>query len=489
MNKRYKRFVSILLLAALLLAGCGSEASDTKANDTNATDVTDTTAETMQQDNLPSGLDFGGETVSVYVRGDNVNTEFDAEESGDIVDDAIYKRNRAVEERLNVKLSYFANTTEDAWGERDKYMNTIRGSVMSDDGSIDLVGSSSVYNPIMAREGLFFNLLVDDMPYLDFMQPWWSESLINEMAVDGRLYTASGDASLGLIKGMMCFYFNKELTEAFQIPDLYETVQSGQWTLGKMHEYVTLAYHDLNGNTKADEEDRLGLIIDNQNYGTNFYTSCGLKMIDKNEEGIPFIAVGSERVVEVLDRLAGMFVQPGYSVGMDETELTQTFLEGRALFYAGEFASTEKFREVEFDFGVIPFPKYDEEQEEYLTAARNTYTGFSIPVTADKEMVAAVLEAMGSESWRTVSPAYYEQALKVKYSRDDVSSQMYDLIRSGIVFDYGLAHNLVLDNLSVNLRVQIVGALGTWTSVYASKKTQWETLLEEYLADIAELEE
>lgn len=48
-----------------------------------------------------------------------------------------------------------------------------------------------------------------------------------------------------------------------------------------------------------------------------------------------------------------------------------------------------------------------------------------------------MLEILNYESYKTVIPAYYETALKTKYSRDAESSEMIDLIFASRKIDIG----------------------------------------------------
>lgn len=474
-----KRILALLCLVSLLLTACGE--SDEPVND-NTEVTTETTADT-QRDNIPEGTDLGGVTIRVYTRGDTNDTEFDAEATGDIVDDAIYNRNRTIEERLNVTLEYFSNTTEDFWGDRNIYMDTVRSSVMANDGSIDIAAGLSLMMPFLAEEGLFYNLLAEDVPYLDLTYPWWSESMINELAVNDKLYFASGEASLGVIKGMMCYYFNKNLITDLQLDDPYELVANGNWTLDKFGEMAAVAYHDINGDSAIDPSDRFGFIIANENHASNFLNSSELRVTRMNEAGIPEMALGEEKVVDLVSKLSTIMTDPGSAVVFDgKTEYSAVFEEGRALFSTGEFSYAANFREMTFDFGVIPYPKYDENQTEYYTTARSTFSCFGIPITADKTNCAAVLEAMASESYYQVTPAYYEKALKVKYSRDDISSQMFDLIRDGVVYDFGTIYSQILSTadgtgINVKFRWTICQAQDNWATEWA----QFESAVTEKL--------
>ena len=474
-----KRILALLCLVSQLLAACGESKEPISGN----IEVTTETAAETQSDNIPEGTDLGGVTIRVYTRGDTNDTEFDAEATGDIVDDAIYNRNRTIEERLNVTLEYFSNTTEDFWGDRNIYMDTVRSSVMANDGSIDIAAGLSLMMPFLAEEGLFYNLLAEDVPYLDLTYPWWSESMINELAVHDRLYFASGEASLGVIKGMMCFYFNKSLISDLQLEDPYELVTNGSWTLDKFGEMAAQAYNDINGDSTIDPSDRFGFIIANENHASNFLNSSELRVTRMNEAGIPEMALGEEKVVDLVSKLSTIMTDPGSAVVFDgKTEYSTVFDEGRALFSTGEFSNAANFRDMTFDFGVIPFPKYDENQTEYYTTARSTYSCFGIPITADMTNCAAVLEAMASESYYQVTPAYYEKALKVKYSRDDISSQMFDLIRDGVVYDFGTVFSQVLSTadgtgINVKFRQTVCRAQDDWATEWA----QYESAVTENL--------
>ena len=170
MNKRlFSTLLILSLLASLTAAGCGESGT----GDVTTGEIDTEPAVETSPDNIPLGTDLGGQTVRIYVRGDTIDTEFAAEQTGDIVDDAIYNRNRAIEDRLNVTLDYFSNTSLDFWNDRNIYMDTVRASVLANDGSIDIAAGLSNIMPYLAQDGLFVNLLRGDIPYLNFDSPWW----------------------------------------------------------------------------------------------------------------------------------------------------------------------------------------------------------------------------------------------------------------------------------------------------------------------------
>ena len=101
-------------------------------------------------------------------------------------------------------------------------------------------------------------------------------------------------------------------------------------------------------------------------------------------------------------------------------------------FYVG------MMRDMLADFGIIVFPKYTAEQDRYYSWVEGGAGCIGVAVTCqEKEAVGAALEALSCASMRDVIPIYYENNLKAKYSRDEISTQMFDEIQASRSFDLG----------------------------------------------------
>ncbi len=490
-----KQFTALLLAGLLCvpLAGCGGETgveTTAPAETTVSPEDSPYDANGFLKDDLPSDLDFGGRTVSIYVRGDNIG-QYDSEETGDIVDDAIFYRNRTIEERLKVDLNIFTNTTTN-WGDRQIYMDTVRACVMSNDGTIDIASGLSNVIPALVQDGMFVDLLADDMKYVDFDKPWWPTILTDELSIGGKMYLASGDADLGVTKYMVGLFFNKKLIADYKLEDPYALVEDGKWTFDKLNELASGVYSDLNGNSKVDVDDRFGFILDDENHSTLFLLSSELSYTEPGADGLPVYNLGTEKIFDLIGKVSSMMSQEGFAaVGTTGREMAcgDVFRAGRALFTTGEFYYAETYRDLEFDFGILPYPKYDEAQKEYGGGVRALYSLIGIPVTADKNCSAAVLEALASENYRSVVPTYFESALKVKYARDDASSKMFDIIRAGIHFDLGIILGpLKGANITTDLRQEMALGMGAWTSTWASKKDAAIAAMTDYLNAVLALE-
>ncbi|MBO5126339.1 MAG: hypothetical protein J6D10_02070, partial [Clostridia bacterium] len=156
-------------------------------------------------------------------------------------------------------------------------------------------------------------------------------------------------------------------------------------------------------------------------------------------------ALNSEHTVDAFNKLHTLFYSTDYGRMLEnaafDTTCVEMFTGDRLLFCPNTFGftSNEKIRDMESDFYVIPLPKYDDTQENYRV---NQYDGVPIygaPTTIAEDkipMIASVLEAMCSMTSDMVIPVYYDMALKNKYSRDQTTAQMIDLIHDSITADF-----------------------------------------------------
>jgi ABC-type glycerol-3-phosphate transport system substrate-binding protein len=446
--------ISALALAALIFsltfaAGCGGDAPASDET-TAAADVTAETesAETDRgdiPDDLPDDLDFGGEEFTIHVRGDETSYEdFFSEQTGDIIDDVIYNRNRAVEERLNTAISVYRGK---GWETYNDELKNIRNAVQAGDDSWDVIAGWSARIPIVANEGLFLNLY--ELPYLNLDREWWVQTLKEELTIGGKLYFATGDITLTLLEAAYVICFNKALAADYGVPDLYEAVNNGSWTLDMMAKTASLVSADLNGDGKYDENDLYGCAITSSNNVDCFLQSSGIKMIVRDEDGYPKFEMEYDKIAQLCDWVYGfMYETPAvfgrsYRDGDFSGAQYTLFKADRSLLLPAVLDNTRSaLNDMESDYGIIPYPKYDENQEQYLTRIQDALALMCVPITnAKTELAGAMLEAMAAESYRFVTPQYFEIALKVKYSRDEISSQMLDIVREGAYLNFASIYN------------------------------------------------
>ena len=482
-------FLTALLVMAQLVACGGSEVTPTDPTDTTDSETV-TDQATSRQSSLPEKLDFKGTEIKIlYWKGQGECTDT---QNGEIVNDALYQRDRTVEDRLGVKLTNIER--EYTWDGRAQYIDTIRQSVMANDGAFDLVSGQYYAMPALIPDGAL--LALNETKYVDFSNPWWANGLVDQTAINGKVYLASGEISIANIKDLSCFYYNKRLVKEYSLEDPYELVKSGDWTLDKLFRMTAEIYSDLDNDGKKSIGDLYGCYLYNDNAVYPLLTGAGIRMTTLDKDGYPELTFGTERAIDVMDKIAnfvhnenGSFL-PSVARTGNETDVKKAFSSGLGVFTAGLVSdAATQYNEMDDDFGVLPTPKYDSAQENYLTLVNENNTLFGITAsTADPDAASAVMEALCEENHYTVSPAYFEVALKVKYSRDEESAQMFDLIREGVTFDFGRlyvgATGVTLG--SSDMKNAIIKD-ESWASTYASKKDAAKAAIDSFIESVKKL--
>jgi glycosyltransferase involved in cell wall biosynthesis len=189
--------------------------------------------------------------------------------------------------------------------------------------------------------------------------------------------------------------------------------------------------------------------------------------------------------VDAFEKLEWLHLQnPGTHVG-EGGEFFDEFMAGNQLFVRAFISSGQTFRNMTDDYGVLPLPKYDEEQEEYRTLAANISSLVVVLSSATElDKIGATLELMAAESYKQVIPAYYDTVLKGKYSDAPQDAAMYDLIINSLTYNFGFCFSThSLEGIGSLFRVLDIDI----AQKYAANKIKYETGLEDLVNKLDEL--
>lgn len=436
--------IGLLLLCGLLLQSCNSATPVEESQETTTEmTVTETEEETVDLYAALREVDGGGQTVTMLLRSE-FSYEFDAEEAtGEAIQDTVYARNMATEELLNIELDYHA--VPGSFSNQAQFIGAFTDSVLANDNSFALVACAANYMLPQTAKGYFRNLM--STPSLSMDAPWYAQKYIDSMTVQDRLYLTAGSASMNLLENMCVLFFNKDLMADFGYDLPYSQVNEGKWTFDALQALVKNTYVDTNGNGESDPEDTLGYLT----YGNmvNAQTvSMGHAYISTDAQGIPHYAETlSERSIDIYNKVEAFVNQLDGTYFYNDTAndaLTATenmltiWRNGQVLFFPQVLSTAAKMREDEFDFGILPLPKYDEAQSSYATFVLENVTVMGIPVYETEAIAGQTLEALSIYGYTTLSPVYYDVVLKEKYSRDADTKTMLDLILTSVTFEYPL---------------------------------------------------
>jgi hypothetical protein len=439
-----------LLLAALMLlplTACGTGDQNTDS----AESATKTETEGETQDlryvcDLPAELDYGGEEINIlYVKKSGRDDELISEELGNgIISDAVYERNLAVETELGVELS-FHDQSDDSVAQ-----SAINTAVKAGDRTLDIFVIGTYCGVSPAISGCYLNL--NNLEYIDLSKHYWSQDYNNMMTFtsDNKQFLATSPAALSLFRLTYLTIFNRDLFAERRIPDLYETVANGDWTLEYQHSLIEDTWVDSDGNGKESEDDFYGFITGTCISVDAYCVSSDIHLVIRDEDG--YLAYNSSKIDAVIDMAEkvnaiynnqGTYAylgQPQDDIGLHY--IIEKFSEGQGLMATTQFLSIETHIGPlsEFSYGIVPMPKLSKEQADYHTYVQDQVSSFGISAAIGDEerqsMLSAVMEALAYHSNEIVRPAYYDSALSLRFMQDPQSRDILGTMFETIAFDY-----------------------------------------------------
>ena len=424
----------VLVIVCLVMIACSN---NNNVNDSaNTGNVAETTTEAIDprlliDDELPED-DFEGYTFRVLTYS---TTKYEVEEEdGDIINDAVFARNRNVEDRYNIHI---VAVTAPGIAE---LTTTARNSILANEDAYDIMVPHSITSvPTFITEHLLLDW--NELPYVNFEKPWWNESIIKSTNIFGKQLIASGSYNLSVAPAF-CLLVNKNYIDNYNLEDIYDVVKDYRWTIDYMSEVTKNMTVDLNGDGVYDGQDQFGFTLNNDNNTLNFMYGFNHHSVLIGDDGYPVPNMNNEKVQTMVEKL--------YSLVFDDNKTFLTtyalqtsdgypmFRDGRVFIAAAGTDGGISFRDAEFDFGFIPFPMWDEAQQGYYTHIDAWQGVLAIPVTInDPEMISIIVEALSARSYKYLVPAYYDNALGIKYARDVETVEMLDIIYGGILYDFG----------------------------------------------------
>ncbi len=439
-----KSFSVVILLALLFFAvfSCADKEVESAATVSTAA-VEETVTENLRPD-LPK-TDYNGYEFRSLSRGLNngsthwyiFDTVYFEDKAGDVVNDAVMTRNMYIEDTYNVYIRMIENISCQSAASK---------SILAGSDDFDIYGDSISTAAALAADGLLIDLY--SIPFMDPDAEWWDQNANEQLSIMKKLFVTVSDFTLMDKHGTWVTLFAKPMIEIWNLDDPYKLVKDGKWTLDKMYDMAKTVAYDVDGDGLPSEADSWGTIGENWNINA-LMLGAEVRIFTKNQEDIPEYSLEGERTVSAFDKAYKILADKTITLFFDKFKGTYTdvWIEGavsvmednRMLFYITGMNRVLLLRGLETDFGILPNPKFEEEQENYsvIMTYGNT-NSVSVPITnPDLERTGIILEAITYESSRTSFPAYIETSIKTKYSRDEESIEMLDIIFASRSFDIG----------------------------------------------------
>jgi len=448
-----KRMLALLLAAVTVLAcaACSNEPAvstdDTTAPVETTTGAPEETTTVPVETTIPEptlevpNKKMDGFELRVYSNATSGNTIFaPAEEIGEKINDSFYLRNLNLQEKYAFKM-----TVQEEKSKNYLVGGAIRTNAAAGDNAYQLYLCYTT-NALNYADGI---LPMNNIPYLNYKNPWWYPSASEAFNISGKQLALSGTIDICVPSRTYLVFFNKEImTEVAPNEDLFKLVDDGKWTLDKYVELGKKAAKDVNGDGVMDENDRWAMNgVHWKQYYSCLINGFGINYVTTDKDGYPNTDFASnEKLIAVIQKLQNLHrTTPGLYRNTRTDNAAQSagggkFKEGGSLFSINSFADLQgSYRELPFEMGFIPLPKQDETQDRYYTFCAYGH----VPVLCralpkeEWENVGILMEALAYDTYKNILPVYKEETLKLKSASDPNSSRMIDLVWDCTWYDFG----------------------------------------------------
>ena len=466
---RTKRLTALLLMAFLASQtfACGDTGTP---NETTGSTGTTTEAETTDPLLPKETADFGEKKFTVITT-TALSYIYAEEQTGSAVDDAMYERDQKTEETLNVDIGYHI-----AGGTIQDVFPAVNASVMAGDHDYDLIVSHVNWD---LTSYVSNNIVFDwnTVPHVDFDKVYWNKNIINSLSINGKSPYAASDIFVG---DTVFLLLNKKLAEEMKLGSLYDYVYDGKWTWDLLAKLSADISGDVDGNGEMNELDRYGVVANVSGSAwmlRNIPGSCGQMIYTNGKNGLE-LTVNNEQTQSILEKSVALFHGGGGYILKEESRETADkvahFNRGTFLtYFVSAHTSASAYNNLDFDYGVLPLPKYDEKQESYK--ALSWSHNLMIPSTADAEMSGMVSEWMSYYGNKLVRPKFYDSLLSVRFAQDEETIDMLDLIWANIDYDPGM--NFKSANFYGYFDQMVINGTSDFASFYQSSLASEENYL------------
>lgn len=473
--------MAVLLLAALALVSCsgGDPVVENRDGETVTNETIETpSAETEITVELPDKK--YGDAQVMFLTAKNTADQYTCYEiyademNGTLINDAVFVRNGLVEQSLGIRI---------AETKLENIESVAKKSLAAGDTAYDVVMPYMNKAISLTTEGFLMELR--SVPYLALEKPWWDRRVTEDMTIAGKLYFSTGDISILDNECTMVLFFNKDIVKKYGLDDPYTLVREKKWTMDKLGEMASAVTQDLDGDGKMTDADAWGMPVV-ENAANAFYFGAGERIVTMGEDGAPQFCLGTDRSVDVFTKVMALCLGADALYGASYQTRNLMFQEGRTLLASFALTNLNGLRDCEYGFGILPYPLFNEAQPEY----NNLISTVLVPTASvpfnntDPEMTGATLEAMAYYSVDTLTTAYYDNALKSRYIRDEESGEMLDILFATRVYDLGFIFNFggsgdIINNMYKKKQTDIVSQ---WESIRVKAETALADTMQTFAA-------
>ncbi|MBO5796828.1 MAG: extracellular solute-binding protein [Clostridia bacterium] len=464
MKNKLTRALALMLALLMIFAvcGCGKTGGDGEGGEAKIEPLPGETPEDLQ------GYEF--------IVADFNNTRFTKEFSGTPYNDAWVQIMDEVETLYNCKITL--NTLNVS-----EMFTIIQPEIAAGGKYADMVVTTQWQYGYFLGAGVMLDL---NKLEVNWDNEWWNQNIRNMSTFNGETYVGGGSFIFDTAQTWL-LYYNEAIWNQHGFEDPYKLVDEGRWTQDLFAKYCREAAEDRDNSGQLDsEEDVWGVIAAGGDWLRAWYMALGGKYFETDPNtGKVKIACNNQRTFDIIEKMNSMMAKDKNFCTINytnEAEKVAAFSEGSSLFYA-YMPGASGLQNMEDDWGVMPLPKFDEAQEEYLSGVDHNASVFGVTNTnTDLHQTSVVLEALGRHAM-ILEDIFWPDYKETYWRHEEQDTR--------VVSEYVVGHGqhdlaLIMQNCNSVFRAPMdrVGSAASSTGVdFASWIDSVEPVIEATIAD------
>ncbi len=436
-----KKFIRVLCLVLALLmlvsafTACGGDGDKDNGGDTTAATQTEESKE------LP---DINWEGQEYRILSADWCFEISRDElPEDVVGKAVYERNQELYNKYGISVVGTFTTGRSA--EKAKL------ALESGEDLYDMIIIEPEANHPLASSGYLVDM--NQLDYVNMEHDGWIDYNNEQLSMGGRLFYTSNKFLLYDKHRSFILFYNRDMAKELNLGYMEELVFNGEWTIDKVIEMSRVVTADTDGIPGMTKEDTWGAgAVEHYSFAQWAY-GAGFRFTEMGSDGYPVLTGATDRIIQILDKVYSLtgntdvyYCDQDFVSALDyEDSIETSYYDGRVLVCCIPLSVLEDVPlKVDFEFGVLPNPKFDKLQENYYSLP-NFGGGslFSIPATVvDVAFAGFGLQALTEASVDTSYKAYIETKSQLQDASDEDCAKCLEIIFNGIVYDIAFISDL-----------------------------------------------
>ncbi len=477
-------YVLCVIMLSLVFTSCKAGVSDKDTSPVPGNITSNTSPDEYISSYEPSGNKYNGADFIILLSGksSNVSNFYEyAEENPTVIDIAVQQKNAAVAQDYDVSFKVI----KDMGGKNtaaQKMSQAINSESMEYHASF--IESYSVVT--LAVQDVLFDL--NKLPGLNLKNEWWDQNANEDLSVNGLLYFTIGDIDAWDDMQQFIMIFNSSMFERdvkdCTVDELYQASKDGKWTYDMFYKLAKGYTKDIDGTDGMTKDDQWGMITWDDTIYAVFASSGGQVIADVDGElTLPIFA--NQTAQDCMREYTEWTENNGYNYSQRDnsngSNAIKMFTNNKALFFLARLQTLNNFRDMESDFGLVPIPKYTEDQEYAITCSPyhlNLLCTINLDVSTT--MRGEILESLAYYSRQYLTPAYREKTLEGQSARDDGSLQTLEISAGNRIYDLGFYLR------PGNITSELIYLYREWSTDYASMYARVRETAENKVEEVAD---